>query len=95
MWTIWDKQSEINGFSAERFLNRRKILANEDTIYIKTINGRAVQVEGKNILADIYGIDPALPNDEFIVEYERVLAEREAEALEAEPEPEPEGADQP
>ena len=75
MWTIWDKQSEINGFSAEWFLNRHKHLAGEATIYIKTVNGRVTQVEGKGVLASVYGIDPALPDEEFIAEYERVLAE--------------------
>lgn len=75
MWTIWDKQTEINGFSAEWFLNRHKHLANEETIYIKTVNGRVTQVEGKGVLASVYGIDIALPDDEFIAEYERILAE--------------------
>ena len=73
MWTIWDKQSEINGYSAEWFLSRHKHLANEETIFIKTVNGRVTQVEGKGILANNYGIDPALPDDEFIAEYERVI----------------------
>lgn len=75
MWTIWDKQTEINGYSAEWFLNRHKHLANEETIYIKTVNGRVTQVEGKGVLASVYGIDPALPDDDFIAEYERVIAE--------------------
>ena len=75
MWSIWDKQSEINGFSAEWFLNRHKHLANEETIYLKTVNGRVTQVEGKGVLASVYGIDPNLPDDEFIAEYERIIAE--------------------
>ena len=82
MWSIWDKQSEINGFSAEWFLNRHKHLKNEGTIYIKTVGGRVTQVEGKGILASVYGIDPTLANDEFIAEYERVLAEPADEATE-------------
>ena len=75
MWTIWDKQSGINGFSAEWFLNRHKHLANEEIIYLKTVDGRVTQVEGKGVLAYVYGIDPTLPDDEFIAEYERILAE--------------------
>ncbi len=82
MWTIWDKQTEINGFSAEWFLNRHKHLATEETIYIKTVNGRVTQVEGKGVLASVYGIDPALTNDEFIAEYERILTEPTEEASE-------------
>lgn len=73
MWTIWDKQSEINGFSVEWFLNRNKHLANENTIFLKIVNGRVVEVEGKGVLAYLYNIDPALPDDEFIAEYERVI----------------------
>ena len=75
MWTVWNKTTEINGFSAEAFLARNKHLANEEVIFIKSVNGRATQVEGKNILASVYGIDATLPNDEFIAEYERVISQ--------------------
>ncbi len=83
MWSIWDKQTEINGFSSEWFLNRHPHLAKEETVYIKTVNGRVTQVEGKGILASVYGIDPALPDEEFIAEYERILAEPVEEVTEA------------
>ena len=75
MWTIWDKTSEINGFSAEWFLNRHKHLQNEETIYLKTVNGRVTQVEGKGVLASVYGIDPTLNDQDFIAAYEAALAE--------------------
>lgn len=75
MWSIWDKQSDINGYSAESVLTSFKHLANEETIYIKTVDGRVTQIEGKGVLASVYGIDPTLPDDEFIAEYERVTAE--------------------
>lgn len=75
MWSIWDKTSDINGYSAEWFLNRHKHLTNEETIYIKTVDGRVTQIEGKGVLASVYGIDPTLPDDEFIAEYERVTSE--------------------
>lgn len=75
MWSIWDKTSDINGYSAEWFLNRHKHLANEETIYIKTVDGRVTQIEGKGVLASVYGIDPTLPDDEFIAEYERITSE--------------------
>lgn len=75
MWTIWNKTDEINGFSAEAFLARNKHLQNEEIIFLKSINGRITQVEGKMILAVIYGIDSTLPDDEFIAEYERILSE--------------------
>lgn len=79
MWTIWDKKDEINGFSAEWFLERHKHLQNEEIIYLKTINGRVTQVEGKGILAAVYGIDVDLPNEIFIAEYEHILSAPEEE----------------
>ena len=75
MWSVWDKKSEINGFSAEFTLERFKHLQNEETIFIKTVNGRVTQIEGKSILAKVYGIDESLSNEAFIAEYERILAE--------------------
>ena len=73
MWTIWDKKSDINGCSAERFLDRHKFLKTEETIYIKTVNGKVTNVEGKSIIADNCGIDPDLPDDEFLARYEWIL----------------------
>ena len=74
MWSIWDKRTEINGFSAEDFLVRNKHLQNEVTIFLKTVNGRVIQVEGKSILASVYGINPNLPNYQFIAEYEYIIS---------------------
>lgn len=74
MWSVWDKISSINGFSASDIMVRNKHLRNEDTIFIKTEGGHVTNVEGKNILAKHYNIDPSLPDDEFIAEYERILA---------------------
>ena len=74
MRSVWDKKSAINGQSAERYLERNKFLQEEETIYINTVDDRVTNVEGKSILAKVYGIDPALPDDEFIAEYERILA---------------------
>lgn len=73
MWTVWNKESEINGFSAEFILGRNKHLENEDVIYIKTLNGRVCEIEGKMILADHHGIDPNLSDEEFIAAYEAIL----------------------
>ena len=73
MWSIWDKKSDINGKSADHVFTSFNHLKGEETIYIKTVNGRVTQVEGKSILANNYNIDPTLPDDEFIAEYERVI----------------------
>jgi hypothetical protein len=75
MWTVWNKKDKINGFSAEWFLNRHKDLQTEETIFLKWENDRVIWVMAKSVLADHYGIDPTLPNDEFIAEYERIISE--------------------
>ena len=79
MWEIWNKQTPINGMSAERYLARNPDQAKEDTILIKYVNGRAVQVEGKGILASVYNLDPTLDNEAFIEAYEKALEPTEVE----------------
>lgn len=73
MWSVWDKKSDINGKTADNVFTSFNHLKGEETIFIKTVNGRVTQVEGKSILANNYGIGHALPDDEFIAEYERVI----------------------
>lgn len=73
MLSVWDKKSNINNLSAERFLDRHKFLRKESTIYIETVNGKVSLVAGKSILSNNYGIDPTLPDNEFIAEYERII----------------------
>lgn len=82
MWTIWNKETDINGFPADAFLARNKHLTNEETIFLKSVNGRVTQVEGKMILASVYNIDPTLPDNEFIAEYERILSTPVEEVVE-------------
>lgn len=77
MWELWNKKTPINGVYAERCLHNFKHLANEETIFIKYVNGRAVQVEGKGILASVYGIDYRLSDEKFIAEYEKAIAVEE------------------
>lgn len=79
MWSIWDKKSEINGCSAEHMYGTFDHLVTEDTIYIRTEGGFVTNVEGKSILASMYGIDPTLPDDEFIAAYEAIIAPPEEE----------------
>lgn len=76
MWSVWDKRTSIDGFSATYILGRFKHLRNEETIYIKTDdNGKVTQIEGKSILASVYGINPYLNDVDFIADYERILEE--------------------
>ena len=73
MWSIWDKKSDINGKTADHVFTTFSHLKGEETIYIKTVNGKVTNVEGKSILANNYNIDPTLPDDEFIARYEWLL----------------------
>ena len=101
MLIVWDKTSSVDGFSAEYYLETFENLKNEQIVFLKIVDGEVTGFEGKNALARIYNLDPALTNDEFIAAYEAKLAELEEQArLEApdepfdeeeptEPEPEP------
>lgn len=73
MWYVWNKVTDINGFSANDILARNKHLQNETVIYVKEVNGRAVEIEGKNILASVYGIDATLNDEEFLAAYEAAI----------------------
>lgn len=74
MWSVWNKETEINGFSAEEFLGHFPHLKNSEVIYVKTINDKVVQVEGKEILARVYSIDETLDDEAFIEEYQRIIS---------------------
>lgn len=88
MWKVWDKKSDINGFSAEYTFTSFQQLKNEETIYIKMVGDKATQIEGKSIIADLYGIDPALPDEEFLAEYRQLIGETGEEPPEEIPEEE-------
>jgi hypothetical protein len=81
MWSIWNKTSEINGFSAEYFLGRNKHLQNEDVIYIKTVNDRVTEVQGKRTLSTVYGIDYNLSDDDFIAAYVETITPSEPDGI--------------
>ena len=67
MWTIWDKKSEINGFSAEAFLARHKHLANEATIFLKSFNGRVVEVEGNVVKVKVGEVEHPMISEHYIM----------------------------
>ena len=74
MWKVWDKKSNINESTAEEYLARNKNIAEGDTVFLKVVDGRVNNVEVKRTLSTVFGIEPTLPDDEFIAEYERILA---------------------
>jgi len=82
MWTVWNKTSKINGMSAKEFFNRNKHLQNQSTIYLKYVDNKVVEVEGKEILANVYNIDISLDDETFIEEYERIISEEQTDTSE-------------
>ena len=74
MWSVWNKETEVNGFSAEAFIDHFPHLRNSEIVYIKTVNDKVVQIEGKEILAKVYSIDESLDNEAFIEEYQRIIS---------------------
>lgn len=77
-YSIWDRTSNINGVPASHFLNQQpfKGYAGE-IILIKTEDGsRVTNVECKDILAEVYGIDGSIPMEQFMTQYFAKLEER-------------------
>lgn len=74
MYSVWDRKTEINGVSATKILEANKHLQAEEAIIIKTDDGVVTYMEGKSVLATALNIDHNLPNDEFIAEYESIMA---------------------
>lgn len=80
-FTIWDRKSTINGVAASHFLNQSPFKGYDgDIILIYADNGRVTNVECKDILADVYGIDKALSMDSFMVQYFAKLEARNSAA---------------
>ena len=73
IYKIWNKQEPINGKEASYFLNKEPFKSETGDIILIYNGERVSQVECKNILASVYGIDKTLPLDDFMVEYEKVL----------------------
>ena len=73
-YKVWDKTSSINGLEPQHFLSKHPFKNCEcDIILIYGDNGKVSQVECKDILAKVYGVDNTLPLDEFMIQYETIL----------------------
>ena len=70
-YDVWDKKSEINNVPATHFLNQNPFKSYAgDIILIYAENGVIVtNVECKDILAQVFGIDRNLPIDTFMEQY--------------------------
>ena len=73
-YSLWNRIDTINGIEASYFLEQKPFKDYEgDIILIYADNGKVSQVECKDILASVYGIDKTLSLDEFMLEYETIL----------------------
>lgn len=80
-FAIWDRQSTINGVAASHFLNQTPFKGyGGEIILIYADNGRVTNVECKDILAEIYGIDGSIPTEQFMVQYFAKLEARNSAA---------------
>ena len=77
-YKIWDKISSINGLEPQHFLSKPPFKNYEgDIILIYGEDDKVSQVECKDILAKVYGIDNTLSLDEFITQYFEKLTQIE------------------
>ena len=73
-YSLWNRKDTINEKKASYFLEQRPFKDYEgDIILIYADSGKVSQVECKDILASVYGIDKALSLDEFMAQYETIL----------------------
>ena len=69
-YKVWDKTSSINGLEPQHFLSKPPFKNYEcDIILIYGEDYKISQVECKDILASVYGIDKTLSLDEFMTQY--------------------------
>ena len=69
-YKVWDKTSSINGLDPQHFLSKQPFKNYEgDIILIYGEDDKVSQVECKDILASVYGIDKTLSLDEFMKQY--------------------------
>lgn len=70
-YSIWDRQSNINGVNAGHFLSQTpfKGYAGDIILIYADDGGTVTNVECKDILAQLTGIDRNMPLDEFMAKY--------------------------
>ena len=69
-YKVWNKTSSINGLEPQHFLSKPPFKNYEgDIILIYSEDDKVSQVECKDILASVYGIDKTLSLNEFMTQY--------------------------
>ena len=75
-YKLWNRQETINGVAPSHFLNQEPFKNySGDIILIIADNGKVSNVECKDILASVYGINKYLPLNEFMTLYFAKLEE--------------------
>lgn len=86
-YKLWNRIDKINGVAPSHFLNQPTFKNyNGDIILIYGDNGKVTQVENKEVLANIYGIDVNLSLDNFMAQYFTILEEMNKQIEEAQAE---------
>ena len=81
-YKVWDKTSSINGLEPQHFLSKPPFKNYEgDIILIYGEDDKVSQVECKDILASVYGIDKTLSLDEFMTQYFAKLTQIETSEI--------------
>ena len=69
-YKVWNRIDTINGVNAEHFLNSEPFKScKHDIILIYNDNNKVSQIECKDILAQVYGIDKNLEISAFMTKY--------------------------
>ena len=84
-YKLWNRTDKINGVEPSHFLNQPTFKNySGDIILIYGENGRVTQVESKEVLAKVYGINVNLPLNTFMAQYFAKLEELNNEPIEEE-----------
>ena len=81
-YKLWNRIDTINGIEASYFLEQKPFKDYEgDIILIYCEDDKISQVECKDILASVYGIDKTLSLDEFMTQYFEKLTQIETSEI--------------
>ena len=81
-YSLWNRKDTINGKEASYFLEQKPFKYYEgDIILIYSDSGKVSEIECKDILASVYGIDKTLSLDEFMTQYFAKLTQIETSEI--------------
>ena len=81
-YKLWNRIDTINGIEASYFLEQKPFKDYKgDIILIYCEDDKISQVECKDILSSVYGIDKTLSLDEFITQYFAKLTQIETSEI--------------